>query len=175
PEDGAHGPGALRNERIVARIAGCKLGDVAAGNRMMVASGNERGSRGRAQRGCVIHAVTKSAISNSLEVGGLDRPTERARCPEAHVVGQNQQNIGCASGSFDAFRKVGRRILYGASDFSLKRRFRRRQYAWGLGGRSAWQRGRRDCRCGYDGTGTEQPTAADLDIAHRRWGSGLLV
>src|SRR6516162_9381898 len=132
-------------------------------------------SCGRAQRGRVVHVVAKPAVSEPLEVGGLDRASEGAGRSKAHVVCQDQQNIGRSCRSFDALWKIGRRILYGASDFSLKWRLRRRQNAGRLRRPSAWQRGRRDCRCGNDGTGTEQPTAANFDLAHRRWGTGLLV
>ena len=59
--------------------------------------------------------------------------------------------------------------------FSLNRRLRRRQNAGGLGRRSAWQRGSCGCRCGNDGSGTEQPTAANFDFARSGWSIGLLV
>src|SRR5262249_32966044 len=112
---------------------------------MVVAPRNQRGSGGRAQRGRVVHVVAKSAVSEPLEVGGLDRASEGAGCPEAHVVRQDQQDIGRPRWSLNALWKIGRRILYGGSDFSLKRRLRRRQNAGGLGRRSAWQRRRCDC------------------------------
>src|SRR6516165_10256221 len=175
PEHRPDGPGAWRHERVVAWKASCELGNDAAGNRMVVASRNQCGSGGRAQRGRVIHVVAKPAVSEPLEIRSLDRSAERAGCPEAHVVGQDQQDIGRSRWSLNALWKIGRRILYGGSDFSLKRRLRRRQNAGGLGRRSAWQRGRRDCRCGNDGAGTEQPTAADLDLACSGWGTELLL
>src|SRR6516225_2975471 len=175
PEHSADGAGTRRNERVIARKAGCKLGDNATGGRMVVASRNQRGPGGRAQRGRVVHVVAKPAVRHPLEVGSLDRASEGAGRSKTHVVRQDQQNIGRSCRSFDALWKIGRRFLYGASDFALKRRLRWRQNAGGLGRRSAWQRGSCGCRCGNDGSGTEQPTAANFDLAHRRWGTGLLV
>src|SRR5262249_22650586 len=106
--DRSYRAGTRRNERVVARKAGCELGDDATGDRMVVASRNQRGPGGRAQCGRVVHVVAKSAVSDPLEVGCLDWSAERAGSPKAHVVRQDQQNIRCSRWSFDALWKVGR-------------------------------------------------------------------
>ena len=89
---------------------------------MMIASGDQRGARRRAQRGRVVLVVTQSVISDALEVRCLNGSAKRAACPEAHVVCQDKQNIGGACGSLDTLRKVWDGALQGALDFSLKRR-----------------------------------------------------
>src|SRR5215472_4170174 len=74
---GAHRTGTLGHQRIVAGIAGGKFGDVAAGNRMVVPSGNQCRPRWRAQRGGVVHVVAQAVVGDALEVRSLDRPAER--------------------------------------------------------------------------------------------------
>src|SRR6516165_4071340 len=127
-ENSRHRTGALGHQRIIARIAGRELGDVSAGNRMVVPSGNQSCSSWRAQRRRVVHVVTKAAVCNALEIGGLYGSAKRAAGPEAHVVCQDQQDIGGTRRRLDAFRKVRNRTLQGAFDLPLKRWFWSRQY-----------------------------------------------
>src|SRR6185437_11706727 len=85
-EHGTDRAGALWYERIVPGIAGGKLRDVSTGDGVMVSSGDQRGPRRRAQRGRVIHVVTKAIVSDALEIRGLDRSAKRAARTEAYVV-----------------------------------------------------------------------------------------
>ena len=48
PQDFSHGTCTCRHQRVVARVAGRHLGDHAAGDAVMIASGNQRGAGGRA-------------------------------------------------------------------------------------------------------------------------------
>ena len=61
-----------------------------------------------------------TAVSEPLEVRGLDWTTEGAARPEAHVVRQDQQNIGSPRWSLYCLRKAGPRIPYGATDTPLE-------------------------------------------------------
>src|SRR5262249_33145534 len=88
---------------------------------MVIASCNERSPGGRTKRGCMVHVVAESVVGDPLEVGCLDRPSKGAGRPEAHVVCQNQQNIGRTGRSLDAFWEVGGRLFHGTSDFALNR------------------------------------------------------
>jgi hypothetical protein len=85
-EDLADGARALGDDRVIARIARRKFGDDSGGDRMMVAAGNQRGARWRAERGGVIHVVAKTGVSEALEVGSLDWSAEGAAGVEANVV-----------------------------------------------------------------------------------------
>src|SRR5262245_31602358 len=141
---------------------------------MVVSSRDKRRPGGRAQRGGVVHVVAKAAVGESLEVGGLDRPSEGTGRSEAHIIRQNQQNIGRSRRSLDALRKVGRRILHGTFDLPSEWRFGLRQYISVLRRRSARERGR-DCRRRYEGAGAKQMPSGDPDLARRRADVGLLV
>src|SRR6516225_2082496 len=99
---------------------------------MVVSPRDQRRPSRRAQRGRVVHVVAKPAVSEPLEVGGLNRPSESAGRPEANVICQDQQNIGRPGWSFNHLWKVWRRILYGPSNMPFKGRFGRRQDARGL-------------------------------------------
>src|SRR6516165_9674355 len=99
----------------------------------MVPSSDQCRPRWRAQRGGVVHVVAKAGVCDALEVGGLDRSTKRAACPEAHIVREDQQNIGRASRGLDALWKVGHRTLHGTLDLPLKWRLWSRQYRVGGG------------------------------------------
>src|SRR5262249_16701530 len=74
---------------------------------MVIASGNKRSPRRRAQRGRVVHVVTKAVVRDPLEVRGLDRSAEGAACSEAHVVRKDQQNVRRSAGASTPFAKSG--------------------------------------------------------------------
>src|SRR6516225_1275688 len=66
------------HQRVVAGIAGCELRDVSTCDRMVVSSRDQSCSRGRTQRGRVIHVVAKASVCDTLEVGCLDWTAKRA-------------------------------------------------------------------------------------------------
>src|SRR5262245_33004235 len=141
---------------------------------MVVSSRDQRRPGGKAQRGSVVHVVAKAVVSESLEVGGLDRPSKGTGRAEAHIIRLNQQNVGRSRWSLDTLRKVGRRILHGTSDLSFEWRFRLRQYISVLRRRSAWERGR-DCGRCNEGAGAKQMASGDPDLARGGRDVGLLV
>src|SRR5215467_10591850 len=100
---------------------------------MVIASGNKRSPRRRAQRGRLVHVVTKAVVRDPLEVRGLDRSAEGAACSEAHVVRKDQQNVRRSRRSFYALWKIRRRIFDRSANLPLEGRFGPRQYARGLG------------------------------------------
>jgi hypothetical protein len=64
--------------------------------------------------------IAKSSVSDALEIWRLDRAAEDTGCPESHIIGQDQQDIGRASWSLDALWKVRFRVLYGAPDLPIE-------------------------------------------------------
>src|SRR5688572_18203635 len=60
---------------------------------MVIASGQQRLPRRRAERGGVHAVVLETLVRELLEVRRLARATERARRAEADVVDQHDQNV----------------------------------------------------------------------------------
>jgi len=120
--------GALGHQRIIAGIAGREFRDVSAGNGMMVSPGDQRRPCWGAQGRRVVHVVAKPGVCDALEIRSLDRSAEGAACPEADVVGQDQEDVGRACRRLDALWKVRNGTLHGAFDLALKWRFGSRQY-----------------------------------------------
>ena len=88
----------VRQHRGVAGCRGRGLGDAAHADRMMVAAGQQRLPRRRAQRRGVEPGVLQPARGQLLEVGRLARPAEGAAGAEADVVDQDDQHVGRALG-----------------------------------------------------------------------------
>jgi hypothetical protein len=89
----AYGPRALGDQRVIARIACIKLGNDAAGNRMMVSSRYERCTgRGAECRGmeCV---EAEPAISKPVKGRSPNWTAECTGCSEADIIGHYQENI----------------------------------------------------------------------------------
>src|SRR6516164_11600302 len=95
---------------------------------MVVSSGDQSCPRWRAQRGRVILVVAKASVRHTLEVGSLDGSAKRAARSEAHVVCQDQENVGGPRRRLYALWKIGDRSLQSAFNCPLKRRFGSRQY-----------------------------------------------
>jgi hypothetical protein len=81
------------DERVVARITRGHFGDIATRDRMVIAPSDQRGSGRRAKRGRVIHVVAEAAVCDPLEIWGWDWATKGAARSEAHVIGQDQQDV----------------------------------------------------------------------------------
>ena len=86
----------VRQDRAVARCGGRDFGDAAHADRVMVAAGEQRLPRRRAQRGGVEARVLQPARGELLEVGRLARPAEGAGRAEADVVDEDDQHVGRA-------------------------------------------------------------------------------
>ena len=82
--------------RALARSRGGDLGDAAHADRMMVAPGEQRLPRGRAQRRGVEARVLQPALRQLVEVRRLARAAECAGGAVADVVDENHQHVGRA-------------------------------------------------------------------------------
>ena len=83
----------VRQHGVVARRCGRDLGDATHADRVMIAAGKQRLPRRRAQRSGVEARVLQAAFGELLEVRGLTRTAEDARCAVADVVDENDENI----------------------------------------------------------------------------------
>src|SRR6478752_7332379 len=77
----------LGDDAVVPGIAGRRLADHAKADRVMIAPGDQGGTRGRAQRGGLKLRVAQPHIGDAIERRRWDDAAECARCGEAHVVG----------------------------------------------------------------------------------------
>ena len=115
--------------RAVPRCAGGNLGDAAHANGMVIAAGQQRLPRGRAQRGGVEAGELQPARCQFFRGRCLARPAKGAGRAEADVVDQDNQDVGSALGwaqSID-WRKLRRRILRIEGDQALFSGVRHRQ------------------------------------------------
>jgi len=119
--------GALGQNGIIARIARGEFRDVAKAHSVMVAAGEKRGARGRAQRSGVKVVVTKAACCHAIQGRGWNRPAEGAGCTEARIVSQDQQNVWSAFGSCNPFGKVRFGLAGLAANDAAKQRLRNRE------------------------------------------------
>ena len=104
--DGGRG---VRADRVVAGRRGGRLGDAAHADRVMVAPGEQRLPRRGAERGGVEAGVLQALVRHPLQSGHVDRTAEGARGAEAHVVDQDDDDVGCALGRA---QRLGRRRLH---------------------------------------------------------------
>src|SRR5215469_7271004 len=89
----ADGACALGNDRVIARIASGKLGDIPVANTVMIAAGQQRGARWRTQCGSMELIVANPLLVNSLKARSWDRAAEGAGRTEASIIGQDQQHV----------------------------------------------------------------------------------
>ena len=123
--------GVLLDDRVVAREAGCSFGDDAEMDRVMVAAGDERGARRRAQRRRVEVRVPQPLAGELVHVRRRNRSAEGALGAVAGVVEQDEQHVGRALGRHRPRRPPGLRLGGGPVDQPAERRGRRRQRASG--------------------------------------------
>ena len=77
------------------------LGDAAHVVHVMVAAGQQRGARGRAQRRGVELIVAQPIVGQPLQGGHVDRAAESARLTETHIVEQHDQHVRSVGRGFD--------------------------------------------------------------------------
>jgi len=123
--------GALRHERVVPRVAGGELHDRAGRVAVVIAAGEQRGARRRAQRSGVELRVAKSRLGYTVHRRRGNGSSERARGAEADVIGQDEQDVRCAFGRAHRLREVRRGRPRRESDAPGKRRGERRQVGSG--------------------------------------------
>ena len=104
---GQRGAG-LGADRAVAGRRGGHLGDAAHADRVVVAPGQQRLARRRAQRGGVEAVVLQPVRRQPLGGRRVARAAEGGRGAEAHVVDQDDQHVGRALGRA---QRLDRRIL----------------------------------------------------------------
>ena len=88
----------VRQHRAVTGCRGGDLGDAAHAHRVVVAAGQQRLARRRAQRRGVEPRVLQPAGGELLEVGGVARPAEGAAGAVTDVVDEDDQHVGRALG-----------------------------------------------------------------------------
>ena len=115
------------DDGIVARETRGQLRDHAEAHRMMVAAGDQRRPRGRAQRGGVELRVAQSRLGDAIQRGRRDDAAEGARNAVALVVGHDEQDVGRALGRHDARRPVRLGIHGAFLDHAAERQRRRRE------------------------------------------------
>ena len=94
----SHRRGFGRNDGVVSRKPVGHLGDTTHVHRVMIASGQQRRTRGRTQRRGVESVVTKSGARHPIETRCGYGTTERTERTKAHVVENDDENVGCARG-----------------------------------------------------------------------------
>ena len=91
----------VRNERRIAREPGRELADRTEANRVAVAPGEKRRTRGRAERRDVEAVIPHPSLRDPRVVRRVDRTTEGSGISEARVVDQDQQDVRRAIGCID--------------------------------------------------------------------------
>ena len=141
-QDAADGGLVLADDAVVAGEAGRLLGDHAEADRVVVAPGDQRGARRRAQRGGEHAVVAQALVRDAVHGRRRDHAAEGARHAEAGVVGHDQQDVGRLLGRHDARRPPGRRLQSVVLDHAAELRVGRRQLLAADGGGGA---GRAQC------------------------------
>ena len=126
-EDRADGRVVRTDDRVIAREARRQLGDHAEAHRVVVAAGDQRRARGRAERGGVELRVAQPRLGDPVQRRRRDDAAERAADAIALVVGHDQQHVGRALGRHHARRPPGLRVLGALLDHAAEFRGRRRE------------------------------------------------
>ncbi len=109
-QDAADGGLVLADDAVVAGEAGRLLRDHAEARRVVVASGDQRRARRRAQRGREDPVVTQAVVRDALHGRRRDDAAKGAGHAEAGIVGDDQQHVRRALGWHDARRPPGLRL-----------------------------------------------------------------
>ena len=126
---------ALGNLPAVAGIAAAEFRDDAGARRVVVAPGQQRRARRRAERGRVKARVAEAVLREAVEIGRRNLPAERAPLAEAGIVDQDEQDVGRAGRRLDERNLVGRRVLVGLADDAVEFRIGPRQHLLRRNGR----------------------------------------
>ena len=125
-QDATDGGLVLGDDAVVAREAGGLLRDHAEAGRVMVAPGNQRGARRRAERGGVNVIVAQTGLRDPIHRRCRDDAAEGAGHAEARVVGDDEQDVGRTLGRHHARRPPRFRlqgvVLDHATEFRVGRR-----------------------------------------------------
>ena len=114
----------------VAREGARELADRTEAHGVVVAAGEQRRARRRAERRHVEVVVGEAGLGDARHGGRVDGPAERARVAEAGVVDEDEQDVGGALGGRRRHvdRPVGRRGAQRAADGAAEGRVGDRQH-----------------------------------------------
>ena len=127
----------LVDDAVVAGEAGRLLGDHAEAGRVVVAPGDQRGARRRAQRGGEHAVVAQAFLRDAVHRRRRDDAAEGAGHAEAGVVGDDQQHVRRALRRHDARRPPRLRLQRVVLDHAAELRVGRRQLLAADGRRGA--------------------------------------
>ena len=158
-----------RDDRVIPREARRDFAYHPVTHRVMVATGNQRGARRRAERRGVKIGVAQSLCSDTIHRRGRNHPTKRGRRAIADVVRHNKQHVGRAFWRHDTWGPPGLRIRSFLPNHPAECRIGRRNlFSVDGGGGAGRTRDTGDLlgQCGYatkgEKTGTRKDAAADL-------------
>ena len=106
-EDSADGRLVLGDDAVVARESRGLFGYHAEAGRVMVAPGDQRGARRRAERGGVDVVVAQAVFREAIHRRRRDDAAERAGYAKAGVIRHDEENVGSLFGRDDAWRPPG--------------------------------------------------------------------
>ena len=115
----------LGDEAVVARVAGGLLGDDAEADRVVVAAGDQRCARRRAQCRRVEVCIAQPAGGDPVERRRRNHAAESARDAITRIVGHDQKHVRRALGRLDARRPIRLRSCGRALDLAAELRRRR--------------------------------------------------
>ena len=111
----------VADETVVSGESERGLGDRRQPDRVMVAPGQQRATRRRAQRGRMEVRVAQPAVGEAVERRRLAQPAVGGELPEAHVVPQHHDHVRRAGGGTLRGGPRGRGLVERASDHAGKR------------------------------------------------------
>ena len=126
-QDRADGAFVDRDDRVVAGKPCRHFAHHPEAHRVMVAAGDDRRPRRRAERGGVEIRVAQPLRGDTVERRGRNHAAKRARRAEAGIVGHDEQHVGRALRRHDARRPPGRRLRGLLLDHPAEIRFGRRK------------------------------------------------
>src|SRR2546430_16120344 len=95
---------------------------------MVVSSGQEGGTRRRAESGGMKACIAQTILCQSVKVRRWNLTAESAPLSEAAVINQHEEHIRGSFGRLDDWYLVRLRVLVSLSDDTFEGRFRRRKH-----------------------------------------------
>ena len=115
------------DDRVIPRIAGRLLSEYTESHAVVVAPGQQRGARGRAERGRVEVRIAQPRLRDPVERRRRDHTAEGARNAVALIVGHHQQDVRSPLRRHHPRRPERRRVLGIEADLAAEPRRCRRQ------------------------------------------------
>ncbi len=131
----------LGDDAVVAGESGGLLGDHAEARRVVIAAGDQRGARGRAERGGKHAVVAQAFLGDAVHGRGRDDAAEGAGHAESGVVGDDEQDVGGIFGWNDGRSPPGFGAQCVVLDHAAEFRVRRGELVSGNGRRGTWRTG----------------------------------